>query len=111
MRSVNIERITLSEFGVGTLTSIPEDWNRLTKLKGLNLSMSIDFSDTEASNIRKFPSMWLNLEILRLAGGRVRLYPKEWLSFNNLKELYLVLVMPHHRLILTHARLWMRWIR
>lgn len=89
MRSVNIERITLSEFGVGTLTSIPEDWNRLTKLKGLNLSMSIDFSDTEASNIRKFPSMWPNLEILNLAGGRVRLYPKEWLSFNNLKELYL----------------------
>lgn len=89
MRSVNIERITLSEFGVDTLTSIPEDWNRLTKLKGLNLSMSIDFSDTEASNIRKFPSMWPNLEILHLAGGRVRLYPKEWLSFNNLKELYL----------------------
>ena len=89
MRSVNIERITLSEFGVDTLTSIPEDWNRLTKLKGLNLSKSIDFSDTEASNIRKFPSMWPNLEILHLAGGRVRLYPKEWLSFNNLKELYL----------------------
>lgn len=89
MRSVNIERITLSEFGVGTLTSIPEDWNRLTKLKGLNLSRSIDFSDTEASNIRKFPSMWPNLEILHLAGGMVRLYPKEWLSFNNLKELYL----------------------
>lgn len=89
MRSVNIESITLSEFGVDTLTSIPEDWNRLTKLKGLDLSMSIDFSDTEASNIRKFPSMWPNLEILHLAGGRVRLYPKEWLSFNNLKELYL----------------------
>lgn len=89
MRSVNIERITLSEFGVDTLTSIPEDWNRLTKLKGLNLSKSIDFSDTEASNIRKFPSMWPNLEILHLAGGRVRVYPKEWLSFNNLKELYL----------------------
>lgn len=89
MRSVNIERITLSEFGVGTLTSIPENWNRLTKLKDLNLSKSIDFSDTEASNIRKFPSMWPNLEILHLAGGRVRLYPKEWLSFNNLKELYL----------------------
>lgn len=89
MRSVNIERITLSEFGVDTLTSIPEDWNRLTKLKGLNLSKSIDFSDTEASNIRKFPSMWPNLEMLHLAGGRVRLYPKEWLSFNNLKELYL----------------------
>lgn len=89
MRSINIERITLSEFGVNTLRSIPEDWNRLTKLKGLNLSMSIDFSDTEASNIRKFPSMWPNLEVLHLAGGRVRLYPKEWLSFNNLKELYL----------------------
>lgn len=89
MRSVNIERITLSEFGVGTLTSIPEDWNRLIKLKGLNLVMSIDFSDTEASNIRKFPSMWPNLEILSLSGGRVRVYPKEWLSFNNLKELYL----------------------
>ena len=89
MRSVNIEHITLSEFGVDTLMSIPEDWNRLTKLKGLNLSKSIDFSDTEASNIRKFPSMWPNLEILHLAGGRVRLYPKEWLSFNNLKELYL----------------------
>lgn len=89
MRSVNIERITLSEFGVDTLTSIPEDWNRLTKLKGLNLSNSIDFSDTEASDIRKLPSMWPNLEILNLAGGRVRLYPKEWLSFNNLKELYL----------------------
>lgn len=89
MRSVNIERITLNEFGVGTLTSIPEDWNRLIKLKGLNLVMSIDFSDTEASNIRKFPSMWPNLEILSLSGGRVRVYPKEWLSFNNLKELYL----------------------
>ena len=89
MRSVNIEHITLNEFGVGTLTSIPEDWNRLIKLKGLSLIMSIDFSDTEASNIRKFPSMWPNLEILSLSGGRVRVYPKEWLSFNNLKELYL----------------------
>lgn len=89
MRSVNIERITLSEFGVGTLTSIPEDWNRLTKLKGLNLSNSIDFSDTEASNIRKFPSMWPNLEILHLAGGRVRVYPREWLSFSKLRELYI----------------------
>lgn len=89
MRSVNIERITLSEFGVDTLTSIPENWNRLTKLKGLNLSRSIDFSDTEASNIRKFPSMWPNLEILHLAGGRVRVYPREWLSFSKLRELYI----------------------
>lgn len=89
MRSVNIEHITLSEFGVDTLTSIPEDWNRLTKLKGLNLSRSIDFSDTEASNIRKFPSMWPNLEILHLAGGRVRVYPREWLSFSKLRELYI----------------------
>lgn len=89
MRSVNIECITLSEFGVDTLTSIPEDWNRLTKLKGLNLSNSIDFSDTEASNIRKFPSMWPNLEILHLAGGRVRVYPREWLSFSKLRELYI----------------------
>lgn len=89
MRSVNIERITLREFGVDTLTSIPEDWNRLTKLKGLNLSNSIDFSDTEASNIRKFPSMWPNLEILHLAGGRVRVYPREWLSFSKLRELYI----------------------
>lgn len=89
MRSVNIERITLSEFGVDTLTSIPEDWNRLTKLKGLNLSKSIDFSDTEASNIRKFPSMWPNLGILNLAGGRVRVYPREWLSFSKLRELYI----------------------
>lgn len=89
MRSVNIECITLNEFGVGTLTSIPENWNRLIKLKSLKLVMSIDFSDTEASNIRKFPSMWPNLEILSLPGGRVRVYPKEWLSFNNLKELYL----------------------
>lgn len=89
MRSVNIERITLSEFGVDTLTSIPEGWNRLTKLKGLNLSNSIDFSDTEASNIRKFPSMWPNLEILHLAGGRVRVYPREWLSFSKLRELYI----------------------
>lgn len=89
MRSVNIERITLSEFGVDTLTSIPEDWNRLTKLKGLNLSKSIDFSDTEASNIRKFPSMWPNLEILHLDGGRVRVYPREWLSFSKLRELYI----------------------
>lgn len=89
MRSVNLERITLSEFGVDTLTSIPEDWNRLTKLKGLNLSKSIDFSDTEASNIRKFPSMWPNLEILHLAGGRVRVYPREWLSFSKLRELYI----------------------
>lgn len=89
MRSVNIERMTLREFGVGTLTSIPEDWNRLTKLKGLNLSKSIDFSDTEASNIRKFPSMWPNLEILHLAGGRVRVYPREWLSFSKLRELYI----------------------
>lgn len=89
MRSANIERITLSEFGVDTLTSIPEDWNRLTKLKGLNLYKSIDFSDTEASNIRKFPSMWPNLEILHLAGGRVRVYPREWLSFSKLRELYI----------------------
>lgn len=89
MRSANIECITLSEFGVDTLTSIPEDWNRLTKLKGLDLSKSIDFSDTEASNIRKFPSMWPNLEILHLAGGRVRVYPREWLSFSKLRELYI----------------------
>lgn len=89
MRSVNIESITLNEFGVDTFTSIPEDWNRLTKLKGLNLSKSIDFSDTEASNIRKFPSMWPNLEILYLAGGRVRVYPREWLSFSKLRELYI----------------------
>lgn len=89
MRSVNMERITLSEFGVDTLTSIPEDWNRLIKLKDLNLSKSIDFSDTEASNIRKFPSMWPNLEILNLAGGRVRVYPREWLSFSKLRELYI----------------------
>ena len=89
MRSVNIERITLSEFGVDTLTSIPENWNRLTKLKGLDLSRSIDFSDTEASNIRKFPSMWPNLEILHLGGGRVRVYPREWLSFSKLRELYI----------------------
>lgn len=89
MRSVNMECITLSEFGVDTLTSIPEDWNRLTKLRSLNLSMSIDFSDTEASNIRKFPSMWPNLEILNLAGGRVRVYPREWLSFSKLRELYI----------------------
>lgn len=89
MRSVNIERITLREFGVDTLTSIPEDWNRLTKLKDLNLPKSIDFSDTEASNIRKFPSMWPNLEILHLAGGRVRVYPREWLSFSKLRELYI----------------------
>lgn len=89
MRSVNIERITLNEFGVDTLTSIPEDWNRLTKLKGLSLSNSINFSDTEASNIRKFPSMWPNLEILHLAGGRVRVYPREWLSFSKLRELYI----------------------
>lgn len=89
IRSVNIERITLSEFGVDTLTSIPENWNRLTKLKDLNLSKSIDFSDTEASNIRKFPSMWPNLEILHLAGGRVRVYPREWLSFSKLRELYI----------------------
>lgn len=89
MRSVNIERMTLSEFGVDTLTSIPEGWNRLTKLKDLNLSRSINFSDTEASNIRKFPSMWPNLEILHLAGGRVRVYPREWLSFSKLRELYI----------------------
>lgn len=89
MRSVNIERITLSEFGVDTLTSIPEDWNRLTKLKSLDLSMSIDFSDTEASNIRKFPSIWPNLEILNLSGGRVRVYPREWLSFSKLRELHI----------------------
>lgn len=89
MRSVNIESITLGEFGEDTLTSIPEDWNRLTKLKGLNLPKSIDFSDTEASNIRKFPSMWPNLEILHLAGGRVRVYPREWLSFSKLRELYI----------------------
>lgn len=89
MRSVNIERIALSEFGEDTLTSIPEDWNRLTKLKSLDLSKSIDFSDTEASNIRKLPSMWPNLEILNLAGGRVRVYPREWLSFSKLRELYI----------------------
>lgn len=88
-RSVNIERISLREFGVGTLTSIPEDWNRLTKLKNLIFDMSIDFSDTEASNIRKFSSMWPNLEILSLSGGRVRVYPKEWLSFSKLRELHI----------------------
>lgn len=88
-RSVNIESMVLTEFGVGTLTSIPEDWDKLTKLKILNTSMSADFSDTETSNIRKFPSIWPNLRILSLAGCRVRLYPKEWLSFRNLEGLYI----------------------
>lgn len=89
MRSVNIERITLSEFGVDTLTSIPEDWDRLTKLKDINLNRTADFNDTESSNIRKFPSMWPNLVILNLAGCRVRVYPREWLSFSKLRELYI----------------------
>lgn len=48
-RSVNIEYITLSELGVGILTSIPDDWDRLTKLKGINLSRTADFNDTESS--------------------------------------------------------------
>lgn len=52
-RSVNIEYITLSELGVGTLTSIPDDWDRLTKLKGINLSRTADFNDTESSNFIK----------------------------------------------------------
>lgn len=88
-RSVNIEYITLNELGVGTLTSIPDDWDRLTKLKGINLSGTADFNDTESSNIRKFPSMWPNLVTLSLAGCRVRVYPREWLSFSKLKELYI----------------------
>ena len=88
-RSVNIEYITLNELGVGTLTSIPDDWDRLTKLKGINLSRTADFNDTESSNIRKFPSMWPNLVTLSLAGCRVRVYPREWLSFSKLKELYI----------------------
>lgn len=88
-RSVNIEYITLSELGVGILTSIPDDWDRLTKLKGINLSRTADFNDTESSNIRKFPSMWPNLVTLSLAGCRVRVYPREWLSFSKLKELYI----------------------
>ena len=85
-RSVNIEYITLDELGVGTLTSIPDDWDRLTKLKGINLSRTADFNDTESSNIRKFPSMWPNLVTLALAGCRVRVYPREWLSFSKLRE-------------------------
>lgn len=88
-RSVNIEYITLNELGVGTLTSIPDDWDRLTKLKGINLSRTADFNDTESSNIRKFPSMWPNLVTLSLAHCRVRVYPREWLSFSKLKELYI----------------------
>ena len=88
-RSVNIEYITLSELGVGTLTSIPDDWDRLTKLKGINLNRTADFNDTESSNIRKFPSMWPNLITLALAGCRVRVYPREWLSFSKLRELYI----------------------
>lgn len=88
-RSVNIEYITLNELGVGTLTSIPDDWDRLTKLKSINLSRTADFNDTESSNIRKFPSMWPNLVTLSLAGCRVRVYPREWLSFSKLKELYI----------------------
>lgn len=88
-RSVNIEYITLNELGVGTLTSIPDDWDRLTKLKGINLSRTADFNDTESSNIRKFPSMWPNLVTLSLAGCRVRVYPREWLSFSKLRELYI----------------------
>lgn len=88
-RSVNIEYIALNELGVGTLTSIPDDWDRLTKLKGINLSRTADFNDTESSNIRKFPSMWPNLVTLSLAGCRVRVYPREWLSFSKLKELYI----------------------
>ena len=88
-RSVNIEYIILNELGVGTLTSIPDDWDRLTKLKGINLSRTADFNDTESSNIRKFPSMWPNLVTLSLAGCRVRVYPREWLSFSKLKELYI----------------------
>lgn len=88
-RSVNIEYIILNELGVGTLTSIPDDWGRLTKLKGINLSRTADFNDTESSNIRKFPSMWPNLVTLSLAGCRVRVYPREWLSFSKLRELYI----------------------
>lgn len=88
-RSVNIEYITLNELGVGTLTSIPDNWDRLTKLKGINLSRTADFNDTESSNIRKFPSMWPNLVTLALAGCRVRVYPREWLSFSKLRELYI----------------------
>lgn len=88
-RSVNIEYITLSELGVGTLTSIPDDWDRLTKLKGINLNQTADFNDTESSNIRKFPSMWPNLVTLSLAGCRVRVYPREWLSFSKLRELHI----------------------
>ena len=88
-RSVNIEYITLNELGVGTLTSIPDDWDRLTKLRGIDLSRTADFNDTESSNIRKFPSMWPNLVTLALAGCRVRVYPREWLSFSKLRELYI----------------------
>lgn len=88
-RSVNIEYITLNELGVGTLTSIPDDWDRLTKLKGINLNRTADFNDTESSNIREFPSMWPNLVILALVGCRVRVYPREWLSFSKLRELYI----------------------
>ncbi len=88
-RSVNIEYIALNELGAGTLTSIPDDWDRLTKLRGINLSRTADFNDTESSNIRKFPSMWPNLVTLALAGCRVRVYPREWLSFSKLRELYI----------------------
>lgn len=88
-RSVNIEYITLNELGVGTLTSIPDDWDRLTKLKGIDLTRTADFNDTESSNVRKFPSMWPNLVTLSLAGCRVRVYPREWLSFSKLRELYI----------------------
>lgn len=85
-RSVNITSITISG-GNHLIKSIPEDWKSLSKLHTLCLDNSCDFRDTDNSNIRKLPEIFPDLSYLSLAGSLTKIYPREWLNFNNLKSL------------------------
>lgn len=85
-RSVNITHIGITDGG-HRIKSIPEEWKSLSKMRTLDLSNSCDFRDTESSNIRKLPEIFPDLTSLNLAGSMAKVYPREWLGFNNLESL------------------------
>lgn len=86
-RSPNIEYIGITESTGTKLTGIPIAFSRLSRLKEFNMSRVLSLSDTESSNTRDIPTWWPDLEILSISGTKVKLFPREWLSFKKLKEL------------------------